>query len=212
MSRAVRIVAFAFVVGGLVACTRREPSPSAEPSATASAIHPIPSGESIYPLATSLVDQDGAHVALDVFRGHPVLVAMFYGTCPAACPTLTRDIKAIENELKAEERADLRVLMVSFDPDRDQPAALTALMEKHHVDRARWKLTTGSESDVRALAAVLGVQYRKMGNGEFSHTTKIVLLDRDGVIKAELEGLHQPSAELVGALRALPPASATPTD
>ena len=194
----------------LLGCTRHDPTATTTDVAsttTKPAPPPIPAGESIYPLGTNLVDQDGSHVTLDVYRGHPVLIAMFYGTCPAACPTLTRDIKAIEGELRPDERADLRVLMVSFDPERDQPDTLSALIEKHKVDRSRWKLASGSESDVRALAAVLGVQYRKMGNGEFSHTTKIVLLDRGGAIASQIDGLRQPSADLIAALRALPPAT-----
>lgn len=201
-----------FLFALLVACSRHDASPDRSgPTATSSvAIKPIPSGESIYQLGTSLTDQSGRNVGLDLFRGHPVLIAMFYGTCPAACPTLTRDIKAIEEELTDAERADLRVLMVSFDPERDTPEHLAALAKKHGVDETRWRLTTGDESDVRALAAVLGVQYRKMENGEFSHTTKIVLLDRDGAIAGQIDGLRQPSAPLIEKLRALAPASSAP--
>ena len=151
-----------------------------------------------------LTDQDGATAPLDVYRGHPVLIAMFYGTCPAACPTLTTDIKVIEEELTAEERADLRVLMVSFDPERDTPAALKALATRHRIDASRWKLAAASESSARELAAVLGVQYRKIDKGEFSHSTSIVLLDRAGVISAQIDGLRQPSGALVAKLRALP--------
>ncbi len=190
----------------LVACSRHDvgPDQSGARATTSVAVKPIPSGESIYQLGTKLTDQDGRTVGLDLFRGHPVLVAMFYGTCPAACPTLTRDIRAIEEELTDAERGDLRVLMVSFDPDRDTPERLSALAKKHSVDEARWRFTSGDESDVRALAAVLGVQYRKMDNGEFSHTTKIVLLDRDGAIAGQIDGLRQPSAGLVEKLHALP--------
>lgn len=194
----------------LGACSKREAAPSIEPAPPPSA-SPAPSaapsaalGEAIYVLKMDLVDQDGATVPLHVYRGHPVLVAMFYGTCPAACPTLTSDIKVIEEELTAEERADLRVLMVSFDPERDTPSALKALAAKHRVDTARWKFASASDSSARELAAVLGVQYRKIDKGEFSHSTSIVLLDRAGVISAQIDGLRQPSGALVAKLRALP--------
>ncbi len=193
----------------LAACSRREASPSAEasppPVAAGSTAAPTAAmGEAIYALKIDLIDQAGATVPLDVYRGHPVLIAMFYGTCPAACPTLTTDIKNIEEELTPSERADLRVLMVSFDPERDTPATLGALAAKHRIDTSRWRFATSSESTVRELSAVLGVQYRKIDKGEFSHSTSIVLLDREGVIRAQIDGLRQPSGALVAKLRSLP--------
>jgi protein SCO1/2 len=190
-----------------VGCTHRDAPSGPDPAASASkgaTVSPVPPGESIYVLKTSLVDQDGAKTSLDVYRGHPVLIAMFYATCPAACPTLTSDIKTIEGSLTPEQRADLRVLMVSFDPDRDTPAKLKGLVDKHKVDTARWKFATSTETSVREIAAVLGVQYRKIEGGEFSHSTKIVLLDRDGAIASQIDGLRQPNDELIAKLQSLP--------
>jgi protein SCO1/2 len=108
-------------------------------------------------------------VPLDVDRGHPVLIAMFYGSCPSACPTLTADIKAIERRLDAAARADLRVLLVSFDLARDTPDALARLVARHGVDPARWTFAAAPE-------------YRRLPGGELSHSAVISLLDRDGVV------------------------------
>ncbi|HEX7603934.1 MAG TPA: SCO family protein [Polyangiaceae bacterium] len=200
-----RAIPLVLAVAAALGCSRRDAPVGTEPSASASA-RPLPSvlpGDSIYVLGTHLVDQDGTGVSLDVFRGHPVLIAMFYGSCPAACPTLTRDLKSIEGRLTTEERADVRVLMISFDPERDTPSALKALAVKHGVDTARWKFATSTESGVREISAVLGVQYRKMDDGEYSHSTKIVLLDRDGAMVTSLEGLRQPADDLLAKLRGL---------
>src|SRR5262245_41551267 len=85
-----------------------------------------PRSDSVYELSASLVDQDGRRVGLDLFRGHPVLISMFYTTCPDACPLLIADLKRIEGELPAARRAALRVVLVSLDPKRDSPEALRA--------------------------------------------------------------------------------------
>ena len=70
------------------------------------------------------VVQDGKALGLDIARGHPVVIAMFYGTCRASCPIIVSDIKAIERQLTpAEQDTDLRVLLVSFDADRDTPSS-----------------------------------------------------------------------------------------
>ena len=44
-------------------------------------------GPSIYELGSTLRDEKGQTRGLDAFRGHPVLVTMFYGSCATACPT-----------------------------------------------------------------------------------------------------------------------------
>jgi protein SCO1/2 len=137
---------------------------------------------SIYPLGVALRDQDGAPIALDVFRGHPVIVTMFYGSCPAACPLLVSHIKELEAGLAPAVRANLRVLLVSFDAERDTPEALGELARAHHVDASRWRFAAAADDDARVLANALGIHYRKGEGGVFSHNTVISILDGEGRI------------------------------
>jgi protein SCO1 len=162
-----------------VACSGR-----ADRAPTAIAHTPI--GPSIYELPIA---------GLDVDRGHPTLISMFYGSCPAACPALISTIGRTLDQLPAR---DVRVLLVSFDPMRDTPDHLAVIAAERHLD-ARWTLTSAREPDARALAAVLGIRYRAVAGGQFSHTSAIVALDRDGRPIARMDGLGDPSA-LVAAL------------
>jgi len=160
-----------------------------------------PASPPIYPLALTLTDFDSASIGLDVFRGHPVVVSMFYGSCPAACPLIVSHIKEIEAALPGDVRADLRVLLVSFDPDRDTPTALHALADAHHVDVARWRFATGSDDTVRQLANVLGVDYRRGEDGIFSHNSVISVLDREGRVVARSDDPSAPLDPLIAAAR-----------
>lgn len=137
-------------------------------------------GPSIYPVAVSLRDERGRAIGLDVFRGHPVIVSMFYGSCPVACPLVVSHVKEVESRLPADALADVRVLLVSFDPARDTPDALAAIAETRGLDLDRWTLATGSDDDVRQVAGVLGVSYRPMPGGAFAHDSIITVLDREG--------------------------------
>jgi protein SCO1/2 len=162
-----------------------------------------PSGDSVYAVTAALRDQLGQPVGLDVFRGHPVLVGMFYGTCKDACPLLIADLHRIEQEIPPPARADVRVLLVSFDPERDTPAALLALARAHHADPARWRFVTARDDDtVRLIAAVLGIKYRRLPDGHFNHSSVITLLDPEGAIAARLEGIGQPSDKILAHLPA----------
>jgi protein SCO1/2 len=166
-----------------------------------------PSGDSIYAAGLALQDQTGRRVGLDVFRGHPVLIAMFYGTCRDACPLLLADLHRIERALPPAARADLRVVLVTLDPRRDTPAALGALARAHGVDPSRWRLLQPAGDDaVRTIAALLGVRYRRLADGNFNHSSLITLLDAAGAVVARLEGAGQP----IDALAARVPALAAP--
>jgi protein SCO1/2 len=156
------------------------------------ASHPIARSSSLYALHPKLVDQGGHAISLDLFRGHPVLVTMFYGSCRFACPMLISEVRRIEASLPPAARADLRVLLVSFDPERDTPAALRAIADRMALDTSRWRIATAPDDDVRVLAAALGIQYRRLDNGEFMHSSVITALGRDGTPAAREDGIGEP--------------------
>jgi protein SCO1/2 len=174
-----------------------QPAPDAGP----------PRSQSIYEVADQLVDQHGRPVGLDLFRGHPVLVSMFYASCPDACPLLIADIQRIEMELPPRARADLRVVLVSLDPERDTPEALQALAQARGIDQSRWGLLRAPDDTVREIAAALGIKYRRQPDGSFNHSSVITLLDRSGVVQSRVEGISRPHASLLKRLRALDAAS-----
>lgn len=139
---------------------------------------------SLYHLEVALTDQAGQARGLDVHRGHPVLVTMFYASCKATCPLIVDTLRATERKLTDEQRARLRVLMVSIDPARDTPRALQQLATERRIDTARWSLVRADDEAVRDIAALLNVQYRRLPSGEFSHSTVIALLSPQGEILA----------------------------
>ena len=160
-------------------------------------------GESIYQLGASLRDRTGARAGLDVFRGHPVIISMFYAPCPDACPLLIEEIRQLESGLPAAVRADLRVVLVSLDPERDTPEALDRLARARGVRGERWRLLAGEDDAVREVAAVLGIKFRRLPDGSINHSTVITLLDRAGRIDARIDGLGQSKADLAARLRAM---------
>jgi protein SCO1/2 len=197
---ALSLALVAAVAIGASAC-RRSDGPAVGTKTTTSAERADGrTSHSIYPLELALRDFDGETIGVDVFRGHPVVVSMFYGSCPAACPLIISHIKRVESSLPPSERADLRVLLVSFDAERDTPARLREIARAHRVDVARWRLAAGSDDAARQLANVLGVEYRKGEEGFFSHNSVISVLDRDGRVVARND---DPSAELTSLVDAV---------
>jgi protein SCO1/2 len=172
------------------------------PAAYLSDGNPLPSN-SVYHLKVSVEDQSGEITGLDRYRGQPVLITMFYASCPHVCPMLISTIKLTESKLSADELADLRVLTISIDPERDTPKKLLETMQLHSVDNDRWSMVRSEPGDLRAIAGVFGIRYKKLTDGEFNHTTRIILLDRDGTQVASTEQLGRHDEVFLQAIKSV---------
>jgi protein SCO1/2 len=156
---------------------------------------------SVYHLEASLEDAEGRVRGLDLHRGHPVLVTLFYGSCRATCPLIIETLRATEKRVPENRRANLRVLAISIDPEHDTPAALAELARDRRIDTTRWTLARTDATSVRKIAAVLGVQYRPLPQGGFNHSTVIALLSPTGEIEARTAKLGPPDEILLARLR-----------
>ena len=155
---------------------------------------------SIYNLNVTLTDAYGAQRGLDVHRGHPVLVTMFYGSCPVACPLLIDTMRSIERTASPADRERLRMLLISIDPERDTVANLSALSTSRKLDGPRWTLARTDTASVRKIAAVLGIQYRKLPDGDYNHSSIVTLLTPEGEIVAQSSQLGKADPEVLAAL------------
>ena len=162
---------------------------------------PLP-GNSVYQLQARLLDQAGRPVQWRDLRGKPRIATMFYSNCPYMCPLIIETGKGIDRALTPAERCRLGVVMVSLDPKRDTPAALAALAAKRKLDGKRWQLLQPRPQDLRAIAGVLQVRYRALADGEFNHTSVLVLLDAEGRVLARSETMGpRPDPEFLAAVR-----------
>lgn len=157
---------------------------------------------SLYDLDIELTDQSGRSQPLALYRDQVVLVTMFYGSCPMACPLLIDSVRAIETALPSAQRQRVKVLMVSIDPERDTPQALAELAKQRRIDLTRWTLARTGEDDVRLLAAALDIQYRKLPDGQYNHTSVISLLSPQGQLLRQTSVLGRADAEFVSAVQA----------
>jgi protein SCO1 len=156
-----------------------------------------PGDESVYQLDYTWTNDAGQAVKLASLAGRPQLVVMFFAQCEYACPLLVYQVQQIEAALPEKLRANLGVLLVSFDTQRDSVAALRQYRTQHGLDANRWALLRGSADGVRELAAVLGVQFKQDARGQFSHSNRITLLNSTGEIVYQKTGLDFNAQPLV---------------
>lgn len=166
----------------------------------AHAATPLPR-DSVYQLAVPLTDQDGHSAPFAARRGTPQLVSMFYTSCTMVCPMIIDTMQATRRA--AGEPAGLQLLAVSFDPERDDVPALRRYAAAHKLDLRWWTLARTPPQDTRTLAALLGVQYRKLPDGDFNHSSAVLLLDADGRIVARSSIIGRTDPDFVAAVRKL---------
>lgn len=159
------------------------------------------SDRSLYQLESIWTNDAAKPLRLAELRGSPQVVVMFFASCAYACPLLVNDLKRIEAALLPEVRGKAGFVLVSFDTERDTPAALAAYRERQQLGRDRWTLLHGRPDDVLELAALLGVKYKQDARGQFSHSNVITVLNAEGEVVHQQIGLNQSIDETVSAVQ-----------
>jgi protein SCO1/2 len=144
--------------------------------------------ESLYQIETTFTDDAGRPFALGSLKGRPVVLTMFFASCNYACPLLVADMTRIRESLPPAVRERAAIVLVSFDSERDTPAALHAYRESRSLD-ASWILLHGSGDAVRELAALLGAKFKRETDGQFAHSNLISILNPAGEIVHQRAGL-----------------------
>jgi cytochrome oxidase Cu insertion factor (SCO1/SenC/PrrC family) len=141
----------------------------------------------------SLINQEGRTVTGADLRGKVWVASFLFTRCCSGCPQVSANLAQLQHDLADQDG----VVLVSFsvDPDHDTPAVLKAYAESHGADPQRWWLLTGEREPLYKLIQEsfhLGVEenqgaVRTPGN-EVTHSTRLVLVDRQGRIRGYFEG------------------------
>ncbi len=182
--------------------TVTNPAPCCCCAAPLAAAKPL-ADKSLYQLDTTWTNDAAKPVKLDSLRGRPQVVAMFFASCHYTCPLLVHQMKTLEASLPADLRGKVGFTLVSFDSQRDTPAALNLYRTQQKLSPDNWTLLRGNASDVLDLAALLGVKFKQDAQGDFSHSNVITLLNAEGEIIYQQTGLTPESQEFANRIEKL---------
>ena len=144
---------------------------------------------SLYQAEVKFTDDNGKFFDPSYLRGRPVVLAMFFSSCGYACPLIVSDMQAIQAQLPESARQSTAFVLVSFDTLRDSPEALANYRKQRGLGE-RWTLLHGDNDSVRELAALLGVKYKRETDGAYSHSNLITVLNAEGEIVHQRDGLN----------------------
>lgn len=161
----------------------------------------VPTELSVYNVDSDWTTQTGDLMKLQHLQGKVQLVAMVYASCQYACPRIVADMKRIESAVAEKYNDRVGLVLISIDPERDTPEKLKAFAEQNHLDVSRWRLLHGSNNDILELAALLGVQYKRVSDTDFSHSNAITVLNPAGEIIHQQVGLGVSPDETITAIQ-----------
>ena len=155
------------------------------------------SDESIFNLTSKWNTEEGKTIELKELKGKTVVMVMIYTTCKAACPRLVADMRNIEKKIPKEYASELQYVLVSIDPENDNPKRLKAFAIENLMDAEHWTFLQGTKTSVREFANVLAVKYKEISPIDFSHSNIISVFNPEGELIHQQEGLGVDNNETI---------------
>jgi len=128
-----------------------------------------------------------------MIEGKIVVVDFFFTHCPTICPTMTRNMKLLRDNIKSNnlvgdrEANFVQFLSVSVDPERDSVPELKKWADRFQINPENWWLLTGNKKEIYDWARN-GLQLGVVDGGNvdtnFMHPQLFMLLDKDRIIRA----------------------------
>jgi protein SCO1/2 len=151
-----------------------------------------------YAQGFSLIDASGQTRTLQDYRGKLVTVFFGFTQCPDVCPTTLSKFAEVKR-LLGKQGADLQVVLITVDPERDTPAVLGQYVRQFDPSFVG---LTGTVEAVTATAKDFKVFFMKVPGKTpesytMDHTTGTYVFDREGRIRLLLR--HDDSAEKIAA-------------
>jgi protein SCO1/2 len=139
----------------------------------------------------SLQGSDGHDLKMSQFRGKVVLLSFGYSSCTAVCPITLATLAQARRQL-GPAAADVQIVYVTVDPERDVPARLQKFL---HAFDATFIGGTGTPAQLAAVRKDYGVSAQKIpfeDSYTYSHSSFTYLIDRAGRIRALMPYGHSP--------------------
>lgn len=149
----------------------------------------------------SFTTQDDESFSHDDLAGTWWIADFIFTNCRTACLPMTANMAKLQEHLIKAEISDVQLLSFSVDPDFDSPDVLKEYGEGYGADFSRWTFLTGydfktiKELSVKSFRAFL--QEPEPGSDQFTHDTRLFLVDPEGNIVKGYSGLESESVDQI---------------
>lgn len=139
----------------------------------------IEKGEKLEVGPFNFLERAGRPLSDKDLKGKVWIASLIFTTCNNPCPSMCREMAKLQGEFK--DSPDFRIVTTTVDPARDTADVLARFAKSYDADPLRWYFLTGRGEDIEKFA-IEGL--RLAASAELvGHSTKFVLVDRDGRIR-----------------------------
>lgn len=148
----------------------------------------------------TLTNQFGQQVSLNKdYKNKILVIDFFFTTCNSTCPQLTRSMKLLQTSFRKNPKKEtsldsiVQFISITVNPERDSFPALRAYADHYGVNHDTWTFLTGDKRTIYNFARnELGVTTGPGDGGaeDFIHSDKLVLLDKDRIVRGYYSGLN----------------------
>lgn len=129
----------------------------------------------------------GESFSFDEQIGDPLLLSAVYTNCPMEkmCPLLTSKVAKVQSRVLEDSDVgtdDFRVVLFSFDPERDTPKKLEAYATERGVSADNAVFVSGEETAISEVMNALEIATKEDGDGTYTHNMRTYIADSDGRI------------------------------
>ncbi|MFQ5850624.1 MAG: SCO family protein [Candidatus Binatia bacterium] len=159
----------------------------------------------------SFIERSGKSVKLSDFQGKIWIANFMYTSCTDTCLLQSAELARLQTELPPE--ADVRLVSITIDPERDVPQVLSCYAERLEADLNRWLFLTGEREEIYRLthegfrlSAVPVSSIKDKNDSAILHSSRFVLVDGEAKIRgyydsSDLEALVRLRRDLKTLLR-----------
>ncbi len=143
----------------------------------------------------ALTERSGKVVTLDDLSGVVWVADFVFTTCSGPCPELSLRMASLSSGLK-RFAGKAKTVSFSVDPTYDRPAVLLRYADKFQADpNGWWFLTTDDEVVMHELVTggFLQSLAPSKGGNPIIHSTRFVLVDQAGRVRALYDGMDASS-------------------
>ncbi|KIC36584.1 SCO family protein [Leisingera sp. ANG-M7] len=130
-----------------------------------------------------LEDMASRPVPLLPQAGEVVLVEFIYTVCGDICQIAAADFAEIRDRLQGQG-VQVRLLSVSFDPERDTPEQMAIYGDAHEADGIMWTIARPEQKDLSGLLKLFDVTVIPDEWEGFQHNAAIHVISSDGRFSA----------------------------
>ena len=138
----------------------------------------------------TFTNQDGETVTEKTFEGKIYVADFFFATCPGICPTMTRNMGKVQDDLKNDD--DVLILSHSVTPETDTVPVLKHYANENGITSGKWHLVTGERKAIYSLARTSYFAEEDLGlpvnENDFLHTENMLLIDKQRHIRGIYKG------------------------